>query len=56
MVTTTGGLIAAGIEGAVGSIVGLATGGWGAVATLPFGAAGIVRKRSIWVSKFESKS
>jgi ribosomal protein L37AE/L43A len=42
MVTTTGGLIAAGVGGAVGSIVGLATGGWGTVATIPFGAAGMV--------------
>jgi ssDNA-binding Zn-finger/Zn-ribbon topoisomerase 1 len=42
LVTTTGGLVAAGIGGAVGSIFGLATGGWGTVATIPFGAAGAV--------------
>lgn len=42
IVTTTGGLIAAGIGGGIGSVVGLATGGWGTVATIPFGAAGAI--------------
>jgi predicted RNA-binding Zn-ribbon protein involved in translation (DUF1610 family) len=42
VVTTTAGLVAAGAGAAVGSVIGLATGGWGTVATVPFGIIGAV--------------
>jgi len=42
MVTTTGGLVTAGVGGAIGSVFGIATAGLGWTATIPFGAVGLV--------------
>ena len=40
--TTTGGLVAAGVGGAIGSVFGIAMAGMGWAATIPFGAVGLV--------------
>lgn len=42
LVTTTGGLVLAGVGGTIGASIGIATGGWAAPATIPMGVAGAV--------------
>jgi hypothetical protein len=42
LVTTTTGVLAAGVGGIVGAGIGIATGGWGIAGTIPLGVVGAV--------------
>ena len=42
LITTTGGLALGVIGGAIGTGIGIATGGWASAATIPMGVAGAV--------------